>query len=119
MTIRHFKVAIAKNDKERGIGIEEHTIGEGCQVVYIASLHTDGMSQQETFNFYINHILSLLDDDEKARIRVLDYSLKRKWAVKYSQAEIVPYRRGQGRFRSVIQLSIDGLERKTNITEVL
>lgn len=116
--IRRFKVCVAKHGTERGIGIEEHV---DQNTVYIASLYRNGLSRKETLDFYVSHIRGLLKDDEHARIRVFDGLIRNKpsWLSTFSNVEIVPYRRATGRFHTTKTLAVDGLERKTDITEVL
>jgi hypothetical protein len=120
---RRFRVAIIRMGHVKGIGIEEYTAEEHPKILYFASLYLPNATNKQAFLYVCYHILSHINSDQTALIRIYDrklFAARREWFDLFPQLIFKRYKtRGDGPFKDCYRLAIDALDRKSNITEKL
>lgn len=114
-----YKVAISRQNRETGVGIEQLVEVDGkMKVVFIGSYFIGEASRQETVRFYCREIMKRHEPGEEILIGIGDPMLshKRKWLQIYPE-NIKLLRQAPSKFKTCSMLAFDAGVRRNTITE--
>lgn len=120
-----YKVSIAKQNEEIGVGIEQYINGENGhpKIIFIGSYFIEHASRQDAVRFYVREIMKRHENEVDISIRIHDKYLywKRRWLTIYSENITFKIERNDNKFKTCQMLAFDAIRegRKNTITEEL
>ncbi|TYO73051.1 hypothetical protein [Rossellomorea marisflavi] len=117
MSERLFYVYRQGSETELGLGITER---KSSETTYIASIYLGGgRSRSEVVRYYVDHIMSRTNTEDKTIIVTNDMTMRSKRRFNYPGIEFVVVASNRSTLKEAKMLANDSLKRKSTITEEL